>query len=97
MKTVADLKRRLTVGTVIILDSYAVRDQLASHKYLGVPRVVKVSNTVGFASTPVDRDAWPNAENSYCDWPKKAEFTPDADGEGFTIAHHQFRMHYKFA
>lgn len=97
MKTVADLKRRLTVGTVIVLDSYAVRDQLASHKYRDVPRVVTKANSVGFACKPVDREAWPNAENSYCDWPKKAEFAPDADGEGFTIAHHQFRLHYKFA
>ncbi len=95
MKTVADLKRRLIVGTFLTLDSYTVGGQLAHHPYLGVPREVTLSNSVGFASKPADKAAFPNAEASHCDWPKKAGFTPDADGEGFGLTRGHIYLHYR--
>lgn len=95
MKTVADLKRRLTVGTLITLDSYTVGGQLTPHRYMGVPREVTLANSVGFASKPADKVAFPNAEASYCDWPKKAGFSPDEDGEGFGLTRGHIYLHYR--
>lgn len=96
MKTVADLKRRLTVGTILVLDGYTVGGVARVHRYCGVPRVVTQANSVGFACKPVDKRAFPDAEASHCDWPKKAELTPDADGEGFGITHGHIYLHYVF-
>lgn len=97
MKTVADLKRRLTVGTLLTLTEYTVGGTARTHKYRDVPRVVTKANSVGFACKPVDTARFPDAEDSYCDWPKKAEFAPDADGEGFGITHGHIHLHYVFA
>lgn len=92
MKTVADLKRKVVKGCKLRLDRYQVRGVDTGHKYLNVTRVVTVSNTVGFASAPLQ----PDANNSYCDWPKRGEFRPDPDGTGFWVDHEQFAMHYTF-
>lgn len=92
MKTVADLKRAVVVGTVLLLDNYTVSGQARTHKYLNIPRVVGRANTVGFAQRPIDL---PVAELSHCDWPKSAEFAPDADGNGFGINHGHIHLHYR--
>lgn len=84
MKTLADAKRRLTVGTAVVLDKYEVRGVPAPHKYLNVPRYVVVAQTNSFALGPTPDT--PRAEASWADWPKAAEFRADEDGEGFTVS-----------
>ena len=99
MKTVADLKRTVVVGALLQLVEYRVSGVDRAHKYMGVPREVTQSNSVGFACKPVADAPWgelfPNPEQSHCDWPKKAEYTCDPDGMGFVIERHQFRMRYR--
>ena len=99
MKTVADLKRTVIVGALLTLVSYRISNVDRAHKYMGVPREVTKSNSVGFACKPVADAPWgelfKDAESSYCDWPKKAEYTCDGDGMGFSIDHGHIHLHYR--
>lgn len=97
MKTIADLKRRVVLGTWLKLDEYSIRGAAASHKYMNVPRKVVVCQTNSFACVPVDDPRFPDPQPSYCDWPKKAEFVPDADGGGFSVNHGDIHLHYRIA
>jgi hypothetical protein len=97
MKTIADLKRRVVVGTWLKLDAYTISGVPASHKYMNIPRQVCAAQTNSFASKPVDDPRFPKAEASWCDWPKKAEFVPDDDGEGFAVNHGHIHLHYRIA
>jgi hypothetical protein len=95
MKTIADLKRRVVLGTWLKLDEYTIGGEPRSHKYMNVPRQVVVCQTNSFACKPVDDPRFPDPQASWCDWPKKAEFVPDADGEGFSVDHGHTHLHYR--
>ena len=59
MRTVADLKRKLTVGTTLTLKACYFY-----HRFLGIPRKINAVNTVGF-----------QVGGSFMDWPKAKELT----------------------
>lgn len=89
MKTIADLKRRVTVGTRLTLDKFTVAGLDRPHKYLNVGRKVVKAQTNSFACATED------SEPSWCDWPKAAEFAPDEDGNGFGVTHGNIYLHYR--
>ena len=86
--SVAELKRRLAVGVRVTLVDHSVTDRQGNityprHKYMGVPRMVAVTNSVGVGYVPVEQ---PGAMPSWQDWPKKAELITSADDpDVFTV------------
>jgi hypothetical protein len=95
MKTVADLKRRVVLGSWLKLDGYTINGEPCSHKYMNIPRQVVKCQTNSFACAPVNDPRFPKAEASWCDWPKKSEFVADEDGEGFSVNHGHIHLHYR--
>lgn len=77
MKSLADLRRAIKVGTTVTLVA-----SNKSHKYLNVPRKVVLVNTVGFALLPDTTDT--GASPSYLSWPKARELRFAHDDE-FTV------------
>jgi hypothetical protein len=90
-KTVADLKRALTVGTKVTLTTFAyTKDGVTSpapHKYLNIQRVVSTVQSKQFALKPVECGGWGDGSwggESWQDIPKAAELTWHTDNV-FTI------------
>lgn len=69
MKTVADFKRAMVVGTKWKATHAYLSGAGAPSKPLGT-RECGLANTVSFAFVNPE-----SGELSYCDWPKKAEFS----------------------
>lgn len=69
MKTVADFKRSMTVGTVWKATHAFIGANPSPTKDMGT-RECGLANTANFAFKNPE-----SGELSYCDWPKKAEFS----------------------
>lgn len=79
MKTLADLKRRIKVGTELTLT-----DCDKPHKYLNVRRRVTHAQSNSFASKPIDAEE--GAPSSWLDYGKAKDYTfyPDQPNH-FTV------------
>jgi hypothetical protein len=78
IKTIADFKRAMTVGTFWEATHRFIGDNPSAPKSLGV-RECGLNNTVNFGFK-TDRGTI-----SYCDWPKKAEFSTSDNGNTVVI------------
>lgn len=95
MKTIADLKRKVVIGTWLVLDKFTTDGKDAPHRYLNVPRCVITAQTDRFVCTTTGTANVPKQSISHCDWPRKKEFSSDADGEGFGITRSNVYLHYR--
>ena len=72
LKTVADLKRSLALGTKIEMTRY--NNEKPSERIRGVGIVVKVQTNGVYIQR--------NGKNSFLDFPKATEFTPSVENAG---------------
>jgi hypothetical protein len=80
MKTVADFKRNMQVGAKVnSFLFWADKEGNMQQQNAQLDRECTISQSNSFALTAVNSKG--ETVNSWCDWPKKAEFTPIDDNK----------------
>jgi hypothetical protein len=102
MQTLADLKRRMVLGTKLMKTEYKWKrsDGEFEHYTLDNPQLIRpCSRMIGEVRevTKVQTNAW-RLDTSWLDIPKAKELTIDEDGEGFSIQtwEGKLTMSYRF-
>lgn len=91
MKTFADVKRRMTVGTAVMMEKYVVSGRECGGKLVGVARKIKQVQTNGIQFEPTE----PGKDGSWLYWPR-AKDVQITGPDTFIVGGEGPHLHYRF-